>query len=174
MSQAVASRHHISRMSKNHPEYCHSATTVGIRLANQSAVLVTGSGAKGTLRSGGVTLRHVTWAGTRLIALGTAEVTGQSLHSHCLLIRFAARAWVAVVGGVGCNRHLQLHQSCTFVAKIKSIQKQYSPSEFLYPLMLRKCQSGRICIIQACTGHTKPHCCSAMHRRTRYDRMARS
>ena len=60
------------------------------------------------------------------------------------------------------------------VAKIKSIQKQYSPSEFLYPLMLRKCQSGRICIIQACTGHAKPHCCSAMHRRTRYDRMARS
>ena len=97
-------------MSKNHPEYCHSATTVGIRLANQSAVLVTGSGAKGTLRSGGVTLRHVTWAGTRVIALGTAEVTGQSLHSHCLLIRFAARAWVAVVGGVGCNRHLQLRQ----------------------------------------------------------------
>ena len=110
VSQAVASRHHISRMSKNHPEYCHSATTVGIRLANQSAVLVTGSGAKGTLRSGGVTFWHVTWAAASAVALGTAEVTRQSLHFHSLLIRFAARAWVAVVGGVGCNRHLQHRQ----------------------------------------------------------------
>ena len=97
-------------MSKNHPEYCHSATTVGIRLANQSAVLVTSSGAKGTLRSGGVTLWHVTWAAASAVALGTAEVTGQSLHFHSLLIRFAARAWVAVVSGVGCIGHLQLRQ----------------------------------------------------------------
>ena len=101
---------YLSHMSKNHPEYCHSATTVGIRLANQSAVLVTGSGAKGTLRSGGVTLWHVTWAAASAVALGTAEVTRQSLHFHSLLIRFAARAWVAVVGGVGCNGHLQLRR----------------------------------------------------------------
>ena len=89
---------------------CNLATTVGIRLANQSAVLVTGSGAEGALRSGGVTLWHVTWAAASAVALGTAEVTGQSLHSHCLLIRLAASAWVAVVGGVGCNSHLQLRQ----------------------------------------------------------------
>ena len=89
---------------------CNLATTVGIRLANQSAVLVTGSGAEGTLRSGGVTLWHVTWAAASAVALGTAEVTGQPLHFHCLLIRLAASAWVAVVGGVGCNSHLQLRQ----------------------------------------------------------------
>ena len=89
---------------------CNLATTVGIRLANQSAVLVTGSGAEGALRSGGVTLWHVTWAAASAVALGTAEVTGQSLHSHCLLIRLAASAWVAVVGGVGCNSRLQLRQ----------------------------------------------------------------
>ena len=70
-------------------------------MANKSAVLVTGSGAEGALRSGGVTLWHVTWAAASAVALGTAEVTGQSLHSHCLLIRLAASAWVAVVGGVG-------------------------------------------------------------------------
>ena len=92
-----------------HPRHprCSLATTVRVRLADQSTVLVTGSGAQGALRSSGVTLWHITGAASLGVALGTAEVTGQALHTHRLLIRFAASAWVAVVGGVGC--HSDLH-----------------------------------------------------------------
>ena len=86
-----------------HPRHprCSLATTVRVRLADQSTVLVTGSGAQGALRSSGVALWHIAGAASLGVALRTAEVTGQALHTHRLLIRFAASAWVAVVGGVG-------------------------------------------------------------------------
>ena len=86
---------------------CNSDTAVRVRLANQSAVLVTSGGSESTLRSGAVTLWHITWAAALAIALGTAEISGQSLHTDGLLVRFAASLWVAVVGGVGCHGHLQ-------------------------------------------------------------------
>ena len=84
-----------------------SATAIRVRLANQSAVLVTGGGSESTLRSGAVTLWHITWAAALAVALGTAEISGQSLNSDGLLVRFAASFWVAVVSGVGCHGHLQ-------------------------------------------------------------------
>ena len=99
-----------------------SATTFGIRFAKQSAVSVTGPGVDETPRRGGETLWHVTWAAASAVALGTAEVTGQFLHSHCLLIRLAASAWVVVVGGVGRDSHLQLcqmNECCLPVCKEK-------------------------------------------------------
>ena len=86
---------------------CNSDTAVRVRLANQSAVLVTRGGSESTLRSGAVTLWHITWAAALAVALGTAEVSGQSLHTDGFLIGFAASLWVAVVGGVGCHGHLQ-------------------------------------------------------------------
>ena len=52
-------------------------------------------------------LWHITWAAALAVALGTAEISGQSLHTNGFLIGFAASLWVAVVSGVGCHSHLQ-------------------------------------------------------------------
>ena len=91
----------------HHTSSCSSVTAVRVRLANQSAVLVTRGGSESTLRSGTVTLWHITWAAALAVALGTAEISGQSLHTDGFLIGFAASLWVAVVSGVGCHGHLQ-------------------------------------------------------------------
>ena len=85
---------------------CNSATAVGVRLAHESAVLVPRGGAQGALRSGLVARWHVAGAASLAVALGTAEVSRQALHSHSLLVRLAARLRVPVVSRVGERRHL--------------------------------------------------------------------
>ena len=92
---------------KTNTTSCSSVATVRVRLANQSAVLVTCGGSESALRSGTVTLWHITWAAALAVALGTAEISGQSLHTDGFLIGFAASLWVAVVSGVGRHGHLR-------------------------------------------------------------------
>ena len=69
---------------RNNTSSCNSDTTVRVRLANQSAVLVTSGGSESTLRSGAVTLWHITWAAALAVALGTAKISGQALHTSVI------------------------------------------------------------------------------------------
>ena len=106
-NQIVDLQYHLDNHRKTNTSSCSSDTAVRVRLANQSAVLVTRGGSESTLRSGAVTFWHITWAAALAVALGTAEISGQSLHTNGFLIGFAASLWVAVVSGVGCHSHLQ-------------------------------------------------------------------
>ena len=115
--------------------FLHLATAIRVRLANQSAVLVTGGGSESTLRSGAVTLWHITWAAALAVALGTAEISGQSLNSDGLLVRFAASLWVAVVSGVGCHGHLQQRR---FTKKNVTYHNRQNPSKLIGPSVCLK------------------------------------
>ena len=92
---------------------CRHGAAVRVSLADQSTVLVASRGFESTLRSRGVALGHIAGAGALAVALGTAEVAGEATDANGDLVGFAARGWVAVVGGVGRHGHLQdTHLTC--------------------------------------------------------------
>ena len=112
---------------KTNTTSCSSVATVRVRLANQSAVLVTRGGSESTLRSGTVTLWHITWAAALAVALGTAEISGQSLHTDGFLIGFRSQS-------LGCRSEWGWLPRPPATCNVKGKMPKIAENQCIYPV----------------------------------------